>query len=227
MTDYVLLTGAGRGLGRALARRLAERGETIIGCTASTESLASLQDEFGQPHHFSLVDVSDDESVGHWAAEHCAAGRIPKWLINNAAVMNKNAVLWKVPPAEFHRLMQVNVNGVYHVIRHWLPAMLEHRTEALIINYSSTWGRTTSPKVAPYCASKFAVEGLTQALAQELPRGFTAVALNPGVIDTDMLRSCFGGAASMYPDAEQWSYRAIEFISQLGPKDNGQSVSVP
>ena len=97
----------------------------------------------------------------------------------------------------------------------------------VIVNFSSTWGRSTSAKVAPYCASKWAVEGLTRALADEMPPGMAAVPLNPGIIDTDMLRCCFGDSASAYPSAPQWAKRAVPFLLQLGPRDNGQALTVP
>ena len=61
----------------------------------------------------------------------------------------------------------------------------------MIVTISSTWGRSVAPEVAPYCATKYAVEGMTMALAAELPAGLAAVAVNPGIIDTDMLRSCW------------------------------------
>jgi NAD(P)-dependent dehydrogenase (short-subunit alcohol dehydrogenase family) len=74
--------------------------------------------------------------------------------------------------------------------------------------------------------SKWAIEGLTKALAEELPAGMAAVPLNPGVIDTDMLRSCWADGAAAYPKAAQWAKAAAPFILQLGPKDNGKSLSV-
>ena len=70
------------------------------------------------------------------------------------------------------------------------------------------------------------MEGLTLALAQELPAGMAAVPLNPGVIDTEMLRQCWAEGASSYPKAEAWATMAAPFILRLGPKDNGQSLSV-
>jgi NAD(P)-dependent dehydrogenase (short-subunit alcohol dehydrogenase family) len=70
------------------------------------------------------------------------------------------------------------------------------------------------------------MEGLTKALAQELPEGMAAVPLSPGIIDTDMLRSCFGGQASGYPDAETWAKTAVPWLLGLGPKDNGRSLTV-
>ncbi len=151
---------------------------------------------------------------------------MPDLLINNAAVMNANAVLWQVPAEEFDRLIDVNVKGVANVLRCFVPAMIA-RGSGVLVNFSSAWGRSTSPEVAPYCASKFAVEGLTQALAQELPRGLSAVPLNPGIIDTDMLRGCFGDDAGRYPPADEWAERAVPFLLGLGRRDNGKSLTVP
>jgi NAD(P)-dependent dehydrogenase (short-subunit alcohol dehydrogenase family) len=74
--------------------------------------------------------------------------------------------------------------------------------------------------------SKWAIEGLTKALAEELPAGMAAVPLNPGVIDTDMLRSCWAEGAASYPKAEAWAKTAAPFILKLGAKQNGQSVSM-
>jgi NAD(P)-dependent dehydrogenase (short-subunit alcohol dehydrogenase family) len=68
-----------------------------------------------------------------------------------------------------------------------------------VLNFSSGWGRSADAEVAPYCATKWAIEGLTLALAQELPPGMAAVPLNPGIINTGMLHSCFGDSASSYP----------------------------
>ncbi|MBV9125505.1 MAG: SDR family NAD(P)-dependent oxidoreductase, partial [Planctomycetes bacterium] len=97
----------------------------------------------------------------------------------------------------------------------------------VIVNFSSGWGRSTSAEVAPYCATKWAIEGLTKALAEELPPGMAAVPLNPGIIDTAMLRECFGADAAHYPRAEDWSRQAVPFLLRLGPGDNGKSLTVP
>jgi NAD(P)-dependent dehydrogenase (short-subunit alcohol dehydrogenase family) len=101
------------------------------------------------------------------------------------------------------------------------------RGRGVIVNFSSGWGRSTDAEVAPYCASKWAIEGLTQALAQELPSGMAAVPLNPGIIDTAMLRSCFGSSAASHPSPEEWARRAVPFLLALGPRDNGRPLTVP
>jgi NAD(P)-dependent dehydrogenase (short-subunit alcohol dehydrogenase family) len=95
------------------------------------------------------------------------------------------------------------------------------------VNWSSGWGRSTDAQVAPYCATKWAIEGLTQALAQELPRGMAAIALNPGIIDTAMLRSCFGESAASYPSPEAWARTAVPFLLELGHDQNGQALTAP
>jgi NAD(P)-dependent dehydrogenase (short-subunit alcohol dehydrogenase family) len=145
---------------------------------------------------------------------------------NNAAVCNKNAKLWEVPPDEFEWVIDVNIKGIYYVVRHFLPAMVK-RQQGVIVNFSSGWGRSTSPEVAPYCATKYAVEGLTLALAQELPEGMCAVPLNPGIINTDMLQSAFGENANSYVSPDEWAQKAVPFLLGLGPKDNGKSLTAP
>jgi NAD(P)-dependent dehydrogenase (short-subunit alcohol dehydrogenase family) len=215
-----VVTGATYGIGRALAEGLAAAGHTVFGCGRSAATVPASG--------FALerVDVTNDAEVAAWAARIVAAHGPPDLLVNNAALMNRLAPLWKVPAAEFAALIDVNVNGVANTIRHFAPAMVA-RGRGVIVNMSSGWGRSTSPEVAPYCTSKFAVEGLSKALAQELPRGMACVALNPGVIDTQMLRVAWGEAAASSPDPESWAKRAVPYILGIGPKENGKSLTVP
>ena len=161
-----------------------------------------------------------------WARRFLAASGAPDLLINNAALINRNAPTWEVPAEEFDRLIDVNIKGVANVLRHVVPAMIA-RESGVIVNLSSYWGRFVSPEVAPYCASKWAIEGLTRALAQELPKGLAAVPLNPGIIDTAMLRSTFGAKAGHYLSPLEWAESAIPFLLGLGREDNGKPLTVP
>ena len=224
MGKLIVITGVTKGLGRALAEWYMANGHTVAGCGRSAEIL-EMRFTFPAPNDFAVVDVAEENKVALWAEKVLAAHGAPDLLINNAALMNTPAPLWQVPAAEFNRLIDVNVKGVATVIRHFVPAMIA-RKSGVIVNLSSGWGRSTSPEVAPYCASKFAIEGLTQALAQELPAGMAAVPLNPGVIDTDMLRQAWSDGAASYPKAEAWAKVAAPFILGLGPKHNGKPVSV-
>jgi NAD(P)-dependent dehydrogenase (short-subunit alcohol dehydrogenase family) len=222
----IVLTGVTRGLGRAMAERFIELRHTILGCGRSTSELDLLRRRFGPPHSFAAIDVTRRDHVQAWANQLLAEHGTPDLLLNNAAIINSNAPFWDVPAEEFDRLIDINIKGAANVLRSFVPAMIA-QGRGVIVNFSSGWGRSTSPEVAPYCASKHAIEGLTLALAQELPAGMAAVPLNPGIIDTDMLRSCFGAAAGQYPSADEWAKRAVPFLLKLGPGDNGKSLSVP
>jgi NAD(P)-dependent dehydrogenase (short-subunit alcohol dehydrogenase family) len=226
MSKVILMTGATRGLGRALIREFAEKGHTVIGCGRSTDDIRQLNTECGDPHLFESVDVRDDLKVAVWARHTLENYGPPDLLINNAALINRNAKLWELDALDFDPIIDVNIKGIANVLRHFLPAMVA-RKKGVIINVSSGWGRSVSAGVAPYCASKYAVEGLTLALAEELPEGMAAIPLNPGVINTDMLRSCWSDGASSYPLAEEWAQSAAAYILRLGSKDNGKSLSVP
>ena len=222
----IVLTGATRGLGRALADGLIAAGHTVVGCGRSMTDIEALRGDFSAPHRFDAVDVADAAAVSAWAASVLEEQGVPDLLINNAGVINRNAALWEVPAQEFDLVIDVNLKGIANVLRGFLPAMVD-RSRGVIVNLSSGWGRSTSAEVAPYCATKWGVEGLTRALAQELPAGMAAVPLNPGVINTEMLHSCFGESAEHYPTAEQWAQRAVPHVLGLSPPDNGQPATVP
>lgn len=222
----IVITGVTRGLGRALAGAFINAGHTVIGCGRSGEAIFDLRMAHGAPHDFSVVDVALDTKVAIWAAKVLESDSPPDLLINNAAVMNRLAPLWEQDDREFTKLVDTNIRGVANVIRHFVPAMVA-AGRGVIVNLSSGWGRSVSPEVAPYCMSKWAIEGLTKALAVELPAGMAAVPLNPGTIDTDMLRSCWAEGAAAHPKAEVWAVKAAPFILQLGAKDNGRSLTVP
>ena len=221
----VVVTGATRGLGRAIVARLVEGGHRVIGCGRSLNAVKTLESQFAKPHRFDCLDVVDDEQVRAWAASVIDEFGPPDLLLNNAAIINENANLWDVSAAEFDAVIDVNIKGVANVIRHFVPAMIA-REAGVIVNFSSGWGRSTSAEVAPYCATKWAIEGLTRAMAQELPRGMAAIPLNPGIINTAMLQSCFGSQAEHYPDADEWSRLAVPFILSLNVNHNGQPQSV-
>ena len=225
-SKVIVLTGATRGLGLALTKQFVALGHTVLGCGRSADQVEKLGKSYGEPHSFKSVDVARDSEVMAWASRLLKEHGPPDLLINNAALINRNASLWEVPAEDFDSVIDVNIKCVANVIRHFVPAMVE-RKSGIIVNLSSGWGRSTSPEVAPYCATKWAIEGLTRALAQELPKGMAAVPLNPGIIDTDMLRSCFGESAKSYPGPDEWSERAAPFILRLGHKDSGRPLSVP
>jgi NAD(P)-dependent dehydrogenase (short-subunit alcohol dehydrogenase family) len=223
---HVDITGISRGLGRAMAMGFAADGWSVSGCGTDVDALQSLARELGPNHLIHVCDVTDPDAVAAFSAIACQHSGAPDLLLNNAATINPNKPLWEVTADEFARVVDVNLKGVHHVIRAFLPGMILRGT-GVLVNFSSGWGRSTSPGVAPYCATKWGVEGLTAALAQELPQGLAAVALNPGVINTRMLRSCFGEGASSYPTPEEWAKSAVPYLASLGPSHNGKALTVP
>ncbi len=221
----ILITGVSRGLGRAMACKFAALGHTVIGCGRSKQAISSLQKELGSPHHFSIVDVTRDTQVAKWAAQVLEEVGPPDLLLNNAALINPVSPLWEISWKDFDDVIDVNIKGVANVIRHFVPAMVKRRS-GIIVNFSSGWGRDTDAGVAPYCATKWAIEGLTRSLAQDLPKGMAAIPLNPGIIDTDMLRSCFGSEAGTYPSADTWAETAVPCLLGLKCNENGKPLTV-
>lgn len=225
-TKTIVLTGVSRGLGQAMLEGFIAQGHRLFGCATDEGAIAELQQTYGNPHQFSVVDLANDSQVKQWSRsvrQHICA---PDILINNAGVINEPAPVWEIAASEFDRVVDVNLKGVANVLRHFIPAMIEQQ-QGIIVNFSSTWGRSTSPEVAPYCVTKWAIEGLTRSLSQELPANLAAVALNPGVINTDMLQTCFGSSANDYTTPHVWARSAVPFILNLSGQDNGKAVTVP
>lgn len=221
----VVITGVTQGLGKSMAHYFAKSGITVHGCGRNAEALKHLSLNLPAPHAFRVVDVSNDDEVAAWSRSVLEDGA-PDMLINNAAVIARPAALWKLSSSEVDSVIDVNIKGTIHVIRHFVPAMINHGS-GVIVNFSSGWGRSTSPDVATYCASKYAIEGLTSSLAQELPSGLAAVSLNPGIIHTNMLQTCLGDSAREYPTPEEWIISAGPFLKSLSARHNGMALTVP
>lgn len=103
--------------------------------------------------------------------------------------------------------------------------MLELK-RGVIINMSSDWGRSVSPKVVPYCTSKWAIEGLTKALSTELPKGIIAVSLSPDIVATSMLKSCLPEEMANAPSPRQWAKVAALRLLELNGNDNGKEITI-
>ena len=226
MAKLIVITGVSRGLGQAMTEGFIQLGHTVLGCARSEAAVEKLKQQFGSPHDFTALDVANEEQVKTWTKRLLSDYGSPDLLINNAAMINQLAPLWEIPSEDFSRLIDVNIKGVANVIRHFVPAMIE-KGSGIIVNLSSGWGRSTSPEVSSYCASKWAIEGMTRSLAQELPNGMAAIPLSPGIIHTDMLEVCYGQDAANYTSIKDWVEKAVPFLLQLSPEDNGMPLTVP
>lgn len=217
MAKKVWITGCSRGLGKEMVEGFQDRGWQVAGCA---RRLGEMGEGF-----FQEVDVCDSDAVMKFCQLAKEKMGSPDLLVNNAAVINTPGPLWEVLEEDFSTVVDVNIKGVANLIRATVPMMIESG-RGVIVNFSSGWGRSVSSEVAPYCASKWAMEGLTLALAEELPEGLAAVALNPGVIDTEMLRKTWGAGAEGFPTAKEWGKVAVPFLERLSSKDNGMSLTV-
>ena len=227
ISKSVIITGVTQGLGRAMVDRFHELGWNIYGCGRSKNKIEELKKQYSKIHDFQVIDVSDSQQVNNWANYILNRHTAPNLIINNASIVNQNAQLWKITAQEFESVMNVNVNGVVNVIRAFVPAMVS-RKEGIIINMSSSWGREGEAELAPYCASKFAIEGITKSMALELPHGMAVVALDPGgSISTPMLKSCAPQYINESPTPETWSHKAIEYILNITIDKNGDSLTCP
>ncbi|EEM29033.1 Short-chain dehydrogenase/reductase SDR [Bacillus thuringiensis serovar thuringiensis str. T01001] len=223
----VIITGVTQGLGRAMVDRFDELGWNIYGCGRSKDKIEELKKQYSKIHDFQVIDVSDSQQVNNWANYILNRHTAPDMIVNNASIVNQNAQLWKITAQEFENVMNVNVNGVVNVIRAFVPTMVA-RKEGIIINMSSSWGREGEAELAPYCASKFAIEGITKSMALELPHGMAVVALDPGgSISTPMLKSCAPQYINESPTPETWSHKATQYILNITIDKNGDSLTCP
>jgi len=217
MSKKIVITGVSKGLGLELTEKLTESGHNVAGCSRSGSGHPSLA-------MCEKVDVSVYESAKAFADKVLSEFGTPDIIINNAALMNRPLNLWEIPSGEFKELMDVNVLGTVNIINAFMPSLIAAGA-GVVVNMSSGWGRATSPHVAPYCASKFAVEGLTMAMAQEVPSGIAVVSLNPGFIDTEMVQGVFGkGSGAENPSS--WAVKAAKYILNIGVSDNGHQLTV-
>ena len=223
LNKVVCISGCSRGLGEAMALEFSARGWYVAGDARNKSALVQLSNKLNAKNFLSPFDVTKPEEVENFSKLVFQNLGCPYLLINNAGLINQNAPLTQVSTEEFASVLAVNLGGIHNMIRSFVP-MMQNAGEGIVVNFSSYWGQSTAPEVAPYCASKWGVEGLTRALAQELPNNLAAVAFNPGIINTDMLRSCFGDAALSHENPKQWAIHAVDKLTKLSCSDNGKTI---
>jgi NAD(P)-dependent dehydrogenase (short-subunit alcohol dehydrogenase family) len=184
----VLITGTSKGIGLVTALTLARAGHAVYATLRSETRAAELNEECAQanlPVSFSVMDVDSDESVlAAIDAIYKAAGPIDV-LVNNAGI-ERNGSIEELPLAAFREVMETNYFGVLRCTKAVLPHMRARRS-GCIINISSVAGRVSTSPLGPYAATKYAIEAISEALAQEMKAFNVRVAIvEPGIIDTPM-----------------------------------------
>ncbi|MEM9227000.1 MAG: SDR family oxidoreductase [Verrucomicrobiota bacterium] len=223
----IVITGVTRGIGRALTARFVQLGHTVIGCGRRSEAVEAVRRSLDPEPYLSVVDVLEVATVNQWAADVLERFGAPDLVLNNAGVMHPGLPFWEVPQEDFDQLIDINIKGVAHVARAFLPAMIE-RGEGLLVNFSSGLGQFAVPNASGYVASKYAIEGLSKAIAEDLPKGMACIPLSPGVIDTEMLQAHWGKERSGRCDSpEAWAEYAADYILGLKTTESGKSLRVP
>jgi len=218
----IVISGVTSGLGLALSQHFVETGHRVFGCGRRENPLAHAKsDRFV----FRQLDINDADALAGWTAEIQSQERIDL-LVHNAAIMQPSANLHEVDLAVVEEVIRINVLGAFQVLQAFLPGMLA-AGRGVVVTMSSGAGRHGIPGISSYCASKYAVEGLTKSLAKELPEPLAAIPLAPGMIDTDMLRTNFGDSAGQHQKPSEWAKRAGPMIIGLSREHNGESLTVP
>lgn len=189
-SKVALVTGGGSGLGRATAVAFAANGASVIVADIDEEGgreTVTAIEEAGGAATFVLCDVTDQDAVSAMVAAAVDTYGGLDYAYNNAGTEGKQSLLGDMDPAEFRRVVELNLFGVFNCIQAEIPAMLE-RGGGVIINTSSTAGLRGYPQLAPYSASKHAVTGLTKAVALEYAeQGIRVLSIHPSAIETPMV----------------------------------------
>jgi 2-dehydro-3-deoxy-L-rhamnonate dehydrogenase (NAD+) len=187
-----IITGAGQGIGEAIARRFARAGATVCVLDRNLAPAQKVAEEIlasGQKSVAVGCDVSDPaqvEAAVRGVVQQLGAVHI---LVNNAGIAGANMPLLQVTPADWDRVISVNVRGVYLCSRAVLPAMVRQRY-GKIVNVASIAGKEGNPNLVPYSTSKAAVIGFTKALAKEVvQQGIFVNCVTPAVIETPILQT--------------------------------------
>jgi NAD(P)-dependent dehydrogenase (short-subunit alcohol dehydrogenase family) len=215
-----LITGAGRGIGRAVALAFAREGASLALCARTGEGVARVADEARREFRVEVTsgvcDVSDPGGVREFfrAAREALGRRPPDILVNNAGVADSSKFA-ETSDEFWRRHLDVNLTGTFYCMREALPAMVE-RGWGRVINVASVAGKTGAPYVAAYTASKHGVLGLTRSVALEVARtGVTVNAVCPGYVDTDMTARAVENIRAKTGRGEA---EALEAIKRMSPQ---------
>lgn len=210
-----LITGGGRGIGRAIALTFARHGARIAVAARSAEQVQQVAGEIAGDAIALVCDVADPESVTRMFSELRERFGEADILVNNAGVA-ESATLVNTTDELWHRHLSINLSGAFYCTRAAMPAMLKNRW-GRVINVASIAGKTGAPYIAAYSASKHGVLGLTRSIAQEVATmGVTVNAICPGYVDTEMVSR---GVEQITRKTGRTAEEALDSLKKMSPQN--------
>lgn len=207
----VVITGGSKGLGRALAFRFVAEGAHVAICARSLDPLNRVWLElqpYGTHNIAYQCDIGDADQVSQFAEKVLEEFQSVDVLINNASLLGPRIEIADFTKSSWERIIDVNVNGLFYVTKAFLPSMIQQRSGS-IINVTSSVGKAGRARWGAYAVSKFAMEGFTQTLADELKTyGVRVNSVNPGGMATEMRRAA-------YPHEDQRKLKTPEQITDV------------
>jgi len=203
----VLVTGASRGIGAAIARTLADLGAAVVGTATAASGASAISDTLGDKGRGIVLDVSSDDSVQAAIRDIQDNEGAPTIVVNNAGITRDN-LLMRMKPVEWDDVISTNLSGVFRVSKAVLRGMMKAKG-GRIINIASVIALMGNPGQANYGAAKAGIIGFTKSLAREVgSRNITVNVVAPGFIDTDMTR--------VLPDEQRAALLARIPLGRLG-----------
>ncbi len=183
--SIALVTGASRGIGRAIAERLIKNGHYVIGTATSESGASAITERLGSQGEGRVLDVTNAEQVAQLAADLASEDKSPLILVNNAGI-TKDTLMLRMKADDWGAVIDTNLNSIFTVVSQFIKPMTKART-GRIINISSVVGSMGNAGQVNYAAAKAGLEGMTRAMAREFgSRAITVNAVAPGFIETDM-----------------------------------------